>query len=489
MRKDIIVIEKPEVLPLKNFPNVEVVSAKKYLTDQSFAVNKNFRVFNLCRSYRYQSQGYYVSLLAEARGHRVIPGVMAIQDFKSQQIVRILSEDINDLIQKKLKNIKSQNFVLSLFFGQNMAEHYEDLGRKFFSLVKAPMMRVEFEKSSEGWLVNSVRPISFSEVDPKHYEFIEIAAINYFSKRDTDRKNIKNYHYDIAILVNPNEEAPPSDKKALDQFMKAAKKLDMRPELITKDDSSRILEFDALFIRETTNVHHHTYRMARKAEAEGLVVIDDPSSILKCTNKVFLEEILSRHQIPRPSTIIIHKDNYEEVAKKAEYPCILKKPDSAFSQGVYKAESYEKFIALSEELLTKSELVIVQEFLPSDFDWRIGVLDGKALYACKYYMAKGHWQIVNNHAEGGAEDGAFETLPIEMVPKKVLSVALKSAKLMGDGLYGIDLKQKGDQVYMIEVNDNPSIDFGVEDAVLKDDLYLTIMKYFSDKLQQQRHRD
>lgn len=488
MRKDIIVIEKPEILPLKNLKNVQVVSAKNFLTDPDFAENKNFRVFNLCRSYRYQSQGYYVSLLAEARGHRVIPGVMAIQDFKSQQIVKILSEDINDLIQKKLKNIKGQEFTLSIYFGQNMAEHYSELCRKLFSLVKAPMMRVEFEKTSEGWGINSLRPISFSEVDTKHYEFIELAAGNYFSKRETDRKSPKTYHYDLAILVNPTEEAPPSDKKALDQFMKAAKKFDLYPELITKDDSSRILEFDALFIRETTNVHHHTYRMARKAEAEGLVVIDDPGSILRCTNKVFLEEILARHQIPRPSTIIIHRDNFQEVAQKSSYPCILKKPDSAFSQGVYKAQNPQRFIELAEELLVKSELVIVQEFVASEFDWRIGVLNGEPLYACKYFMAKGHWQIVNNAAAGGPEDGAFETMPVENAPKKVLQVALKAAKLMGDGLYGIDLKQNGDKVYLIEVNDNPSIDFGVEDAYLKDELYERIMKHFRDKLDQQRKR-
>ncbi len=31
-------------------------------------------------------------------------------------------------------------------------------------------------------------------------------------------------------------------------------------EIITKNDFDRIPEFDALFIRETTAVNHHTYR-------------------------------------------------------------------------------------------------------------------------------------------------------------------------------------------------------------------------------------
>ena len=46
---------------------------------------------------------------------------------------------------------------------------------------------------------------------------------------------------------------------------------------------------------------------------------------------------------------------------------------------------------------------------------------------------------------------------------------------MGDGLYGVDLKQDGDKIVVMEVNDNPSIDSGVEDAVLGDQLYMDIL--------------
>jgi len=116
----------------------------------------------------------------------------------------------------------------------------------------------------------------------------------------------KDARYDLAILINPNEELPPSDEKAIQRFIRAAESIDFRTELITKDDYSRINEFDALFIRETTSVMHHTYRMARNAAAEGLVVIDDPESILMCTNKVYLAELLTKHQIPAPETLIIN---------------------------------------------------------------------------------------------------------------------------------------------------------------------------------------
>ena len=50
-----------------------------------------------------------------------------------------------------------------------------------------------------------------------------------------------------------------------------------------------------------------------------------------------------------------------------------------------------------------------------------------------------------------------------------------TANLIGDGLYGVDLKRVGRRVVVIEVNDNPSIEAGYEDAVLKDALYREIM--------------
>jgi hypothetical protein len=36
----------------------------------------------------------------------------------------------------------------------------------------------------------------------------------------------------------------------------------------------------------------------------------------------------------------------------------------------------------------------------TEFDWRIGILNGQALYACQYFMSRGHWQIYNHAAKG-----------------------------------------------------------------------------------------
>ena len=68
------------------------------------------------------------------------------------------------------------------------------------------------------------------------------------------------------------------------------------------------------------------------------------------------------------------------------------------------------------------------------------------------------------------------------VPDAVVKTALKSTRLIGDGLYGVDIKSHGDKHYVIEVNDNPNIDFGNEDKILGESLYQQIMNVFLQRI-------
>ena len=74
-------------------------------------------------------------------------------------------------------------------------------------------------------------------------------------------------------------------------------------------------------------------------------------------------------------------------------------------------------------------------------------------------------------------------MSIGEAPYDVVKTALKAANLIGDGLYGVDVKQVGQKYYIIEVNDNPNIDAGYEDAILKDALYREIMGVFLKRIE------
>ncbi len=103
------------------------------------------------------------------------------------------------------------------------------------------------------------------------------------------------------------------------------------------------------------------------------------------------------------------------------------------------------------------------------------MLNREPLYVCQYFMSKNHWQIVKHEADGRFEEGRFKTHPISQAPPEVSELACRAASLIGDGLYGVDIKQANGGLAIIEINDNPNLDVGVEDAVLKDELYRRVL--------------
>jgi glutathione synthase/RimK-type ligase-like ATP-grasp enzyme len=477
----IIIVDSPSDWPL-DLSDVQVASALEYLTSDAFKKTRHLRVFNLCRSYKYQTNGYYVSLLAAARGHRPVPSVATILDMKSQAIVKLAGDELDELIQKSLADITGDEFTLSIYFGKNLAKKYDRLSAQLYRMFHAPFVRAHFHREEGKWRLRKVGPIAAKEIPTSHHEDLMAFAREYFAGKRSELSKKPDIRYSIAILLNKEEERPPSNEKAIQKFIKAAEKLHMEAELIDRDDYSKLSEYDALFIRETTAVNHHTFRFARRAAAEGLVVIDDPDSIMKCTNKVYLQELLEKNQIPAPRAFVAHRDNAHEIIERVGLPCVLKQPDSAFSQGVVKADDPESLERELKALFATSDLIIAQEFLPTDYDWRVGVLDGKPMYLCKYYMARKDWKIVSKDAAGRSVNGRSETMPVELGPKKLISMAVKCANLIGKGLYGLDIKQVGKEFYVIEINDNPSIDFGTEDLILKDDLYLRVMEVFLKRI-------
>jgi Glutathione synthase/Ribosomal protein S6 modification enzyme (glutaminyl transferase) len=475
----LIIVEKPETWKF-SLEDVEVITPDQYISDESFQSVKNLKVLNLCKSYQYQSEGYYVSLLAEARGHKVLPGVSTIQDLRFPSILRDDSLDFDALIQNTFKNEPYDRIEFNIYFGSTQSENLNKLANQLFQLVQAPSLRAVFSKKNK-WVLTSLKPISINEVPEVDRPLLASALEKYFLRRRDYKHDRKKY--DLAILVNPEDPNPPSDDRALKRFYKAALEAGFNTEFITKNDFDQLIQYDALFIRETTNVNHHTFRFAKKAASLGLAVIDDPTSILKCTNKVYLHELLNANKILTPKSFVITEDNCEKLPTKMHFPFILKQPDGAFSKGVFKINNLEEFKKVRDSMFEKSDLLIAQEFLPTPFDWRVGIIDGQVIYVCKYFMASKHWQIVNWSANKEASrDGDVECIAVDQAPSGLLKTALKATSLIGKGLYGVDMKEVDGKFYVIEINDNPNIDAGIEDKILKDRLYSIVMEVFLNKI-------
>ena len=474
------------------YPSEHVIPVGTYLAQGEEAGNASGdRVINLCRSTRYLSNGYYCSLLAEARGQRVIPSVRTINDLSRKSIYGLGISDLNRSLGQVLaqRDGAVTELVLKFYFGQSDEPALERFARQLFEQFPCPILEVTFRRNGPDWSVHEITTGSLHDLSSAEEDLFAAALEGFSRKVWGAQRTRKRYRYDMAILLNPEEALPPSDKVSIKSFVRAGRALGIDVELITRKDFVRIGEFDALFIRATTAITDHTYRFAKKAESEGLIVIDDPDSILKCTNKVYLADLLRTNKLPTPGTRVISRDrkqDLEEAAAELGFPLVLKIPDGSFSRGVSKAETMEELKADAKRLFRESALLLVQEFVPTDYDWRIGVLNRRPIYACQYFMSRGHWQIYDHDPSGKTKSGKWRSMAVHDAPRAVVTAATKAANLIGDGLYGVDLKMSGDRVCIIEVNDNPSIESKVEDGYLGEELYRIIMEEFLRRLERKR---
>jgi glutathione synthase/RimK-type ligase-like ATP-grasp enzyme len=482
----IVVVDRASEWPW-DLPGVSVIEARAFLTQAEHRPRTT--VWSFSTRVGYQRTGYYVALLAEARGHRVWPDVGTIQDLKSRSHRRTLLERLGSAAKAELDAISEDAFRIRLVFGTPVrALNLSNLGAELFERLPVPGMELSFEKRGQDWEVRGVDLLDLTSLGPDDTTRVErILRQRLTLPAETLPASVQP-RFELAILVDPDEAEPPSCPEALHRFARAAETLDVRATFITRADYARLPSFDALFVRETTAVHHHTFRFARRAEADGLAVVDDPGSIFRCCSKVFLAEALWSAGVPTPETLVVDRTRLERAVETLGLPLILKAPDGSFGRGVVRCESRREVEEAASRLLARSDVIVAQAFTPTSYDWRIGVLDGVPLYACRYYMAPGHWQIVARDGAGAVVDeGEADTLPVIEAPPAVLDLAVRAASVVGDGFYGVDLKQTpSGEILVIEVNDNPSIDAGVEDAYLGDELYRRVIESLIARIERQR---
>jgi glutathione synthase/RimK-type ligase-like ATP-grasp enzyme len=471
------------------YQSESVITAIDYLQDEDHNQHSHL-VINLCSDYSYHSEGYYCSLLAQARKHKVIPSIETLNRLDSSTNVKLDASLMrlcrcNDKLPADPEN---GLFHLDLYFGKSEDPKFERLGRYIFDQYPAPLLRVSFSNEQPAQMLR-IRTLALNELNDRQQDLFADSLDHFSRKIWRQPRSRKPARYDLAIFHDPEEPFPPSNRTALNLFVSEAKKMSINAELISERDSARLMEFDALFIRQTTAVNHITYQLAQAAQQADMVVIDDPSSIIRCTNKVYLKEVLDLSGIPAPRSRLLFKSrplSYAEVSADLGGVMVLKIPDGSFSVGVNKVETEDEYYAMLEALFMRSSILLVQEFMRTEFDWRIGILNGECIYACKYFMARGHWQIYHHKDGCATRAGRVETVPVHTVPRQVIRVASKVAGAIGKGLYGADIKLVNDKAVVIEVNDNPSIDHGIEDKILGNELYRIILREFTQRLNKKR---
>ncbi|MEW6050613.1 MAG: RimK family alpha-L-glutamate ligase [Candidatus Zixiibacteriota bacterium] len=248
----------------------------------------------------------------------------------------------------------------------------------------------------------------------------------------------------------------------------AAQKMGHRLDVLFRADMYKIPSYDALFIRALTDPLNSSYVAARLAESNGLRVIDDPNSIVVCCDKINMYRHLQAARVPMPETLFLAESdltlqNGSRLLDTLGTPLVLKAPNSSFSMYVDRVATPEDFVRVGKRFLRRADRIVVQRFVSSEFDWRVGVLGGEVLYVCQYLIPKRRWKVLTYTEGGRVIWGRVRTFDTAKVNPRLMEVAVQAAAAIGNGLYGVDIKQVEDDFVVIEVNDNPTINAGEED--------------------------
>lgn len=289
----------------------------------------------------------------------------------------------------------------------------------------------------------------------------------------------------IACFVEKYNFTDPREQGALQNFKQAAEQSGHQFNFLYRENIDEIPNYSAVFIRATTDPLFTAYIVSKTAWELGIKVIDDPESIKICANKIHQYALFEKYNVPRIPTMFLSKDELHhkkisEIFDQLGKPVVIKAPYTSFSRYVEKAACETSFRDVAKRFFKKSDVLAIQKFTPTAFDWRVGVLNNDVLYVCKYMIPRGKWKHgAKLRGKPTVIWGRTVSLHKKDMPEGLREAALKACSVVGKGLYGVDIKRVDGDYVVVEVNDNPSIYAGYEDSMDKD-IYQRIIAYLSE---------
>jgi glutathione synthase/RimK-type ligase-like ATP-grasp enzyme len=291
----------------------------------------------------------------------------------------------------------------------------------------------------------------------------------------------------VGVLYDPADSLAPSHHTSLEDLGRQFAHLQINQVVIDPTNIGTVHEIDALFVRAHTSPGSIAWRWSKAAREAGIPVIDNPSCILRCCSKLFMMESFRRHSIAAPRSVAVSCEaDVQQALLLLRTPMVLKIPGGSFSRGVFRVENIADALMVFSANQSANPIMVAQEFLPTAFDWRIGVLNRNALYACRYFMAPNHWQIFKAESNGQVVEGRGQAVAVSDAPHAVVDLAVRAANCIGDGLYGVDIKVVDGQALVVEVNDNPTVETELEASI--DPVWSRIARHFSEAIATQRRR-
>ena len=204
----------------RDFPNAEtphkVITTSDYLArPKLFAGGGRAKIINLSRSYNYQSKGYYASLLAEARGHRIIPSVETMLELRERKLYEQSLPDLQEALTAPPIARAPTRRRLSIFCSASACRpdpRFEAFGRLLFDWYRCPAIEVTITPGKR-WKIDRLRARPLAKLGPEEAEFFR-DALHRHTERDWRNPRARSVaKYSLAVLYDPQEAMPPSSER------------------------------------------------------------------------------------------------------------------------------------------------------------------------------------------------------------------------------------------------------------------------------------
>jgi ribosomal protein S6--L-glutamate ligase len=178
-------------------------------------------------------------------------------------------------------------------------------------------------------------------------------------------------------------------------------------------------------------------------------MINTRAAMLTCDNKLTTALLFEKFGLPTPRTAFVSNENNIKTALDmvgGKFPVILKTLTGTQGVGVIKIESYEGLVATVQAMWKLDAELLIQEYMPSDFDVRTFVVDNKIFASTKRVHSSYDFRS-NTHRGAEAEPYKLSDEEMEMV--------LKAARLSRAYMVGVDHIIFKNKPYLLEINGSP----------------------------------
>lgn len=237
-------------------------------------------------------------------------------------------------------------------------------------------------------------------------------------------------------------------------------------------------DIDAVIPRIGASVTFYGTAVLRQFEMMNVVALNGSVAVTRSRDKLRSMQLLARRGIGLPVTGFARNpddiDNLITIVGGA--PLVIKLLEGTQGIGVVLAETNKAAESVIQAFMGLHVNIMVQEYIKEagGADIRCLVVGGKVVAAMKRQGAEGEFRS-NLHRGGSAS-------LIKITPEE-RSTAVRSAKIMGLNVCGVDLLRSNHGPVVMEVNSSPGLE-GIEKASGKG-IAEVIIKYLEKRLQEQ----